>query len=196
MTIRVCRTWGSDMKVIHEKSDVVPLVAEVFREFGYEGTSMARITERTGLGKGSLYHFFPGGKEQMGADVLAHVDAWFVANVFEPLEAGEPRVGIEQMATAVDEYFQSGGRICLVGAFALDETRDRFGERIRMYFVRWIDALSGALVRAGRDDATARDLAEDYVVGVQGALVLARATGDVAVFARSTQRLMAAFDGP
>jgi len=108
----------------------------------------------------------------------------------------EPKAGIEQMATAVDEYFRSGGRICLVGAFALDETRDRFADPIRAYFVRWIEALSGALVRAGRSSSTARTLAEDYVVGVQGALVLARATGDVAVFARSTQRLMAAFAMP
>jgi len=184
------------MKTVHEKSDVVPLIAEVFREFGYEGTSMNLITERTGLGKGSLYHFFPGGKEEMGRDVLAHVDAWFALHIFEPLEAGEPKAGIEQMSTAVDEYFRSGGRICLVGAFALDETRDRFADPIRAYFVRWTEALSGALVRAGRSSSTARALAEDYVVGVQGALVLARATGDVAVFARSTQRLMAAFASP
>jgi len=29
-------------------------VAEVFQELGYEGASLSEITERTGVGKGSL----------------------------------------------------------------------------------------------------------------------------------------------
>jgi len=69
-----------------QRGDVIPLVAEVFRELGYEGASLNEITERTGIGKGSLYHFFPGGKELMVVEVLDHVDRWFVENVFEPLE--------------------------------------------------------------------------------------------------------------
>ncbi|MDU6377660.1 MAG: helix-turn-helix domain-containing protein, partial [Bradyrhizobium sp.] len=52
------------MRTLHERADVIPLIAEVFREFGFEGTSLSRITEKTALGKGSLYHFFPGGKEE------------------------------------------------------------------------------------------------------------------------------------
>ena len=51
------------MRTLNERPDVIPLVAEVFRNFGDGGASLIRITEKTGLGKGSLYHFFPGGKE-------------------------------------------------------------------------------------------------------------------------------------
>lgn len=69
------------MRTLHERADVIPLIAEVFREFGFEGTSLSRITEKTALGKGSLYHFFPGGKEEMAGAVLAHVDAWFEREV-------------------------------------------------------------------------------------------------------------------
>jgi len=63
------------MRTVLEKADVVPLVAEVFRELGYEGASLGRITARTRISKGSLYHFFPGGKEEMAAAILDHVDA-------------------------------------------------------------------------------------------------------------------------
>src|SRR3974390_1344114 len=104
---------------IFEKADAIPLVAGVFRALGYEGSVLSRITERTGLGKGSLYHFFPGGKEDMATHILAHIDAWFVENVFRPLESDEPRAAIVHMWRAVDEYFRSGRRICIVGAFAL-----------------------------------------------------------------------------
>ena len=50
---------------------MIPVVAEVFRAHGYEGATLSVITEATGLGKGSLYHFFPGGKEELAAAVLA-----------------------------------------------------------------------------------------------------------------------------
>ena len=58
-------------RIVMERADVLPMLGEVFREHGFEGASLAAITARTGLGKGSLYHFFPGGKEEMAAAVLA-----------------------------------------------------------------------------------------------------------------------------
>ena len=70
-------------RTVFEKSDAITRVAEVFRELGFEGASLYEITERTGLSKGSLYHFFPEGKESMAAEILAHVDQWFVREVFE-----------------------------------------------------------------------------------------------------------------
>ena len=51
-------------RVIAEREDVIPLLGEVFRTYGFEGASLARISEGTKLGKGSIYHFFPGGKEE------------------------------------------------------------------------------------------------------------------------------------
>lgn len=176
-------------RTIFEKADAIPLLAEVFRELGYEGATLSRITERTGLGKGSLYHFFPGGKDEMAASVLDHVDRWCIENIFRPLEEGEPSAAIVGMWRAVDAYFCSGQRICLVGAFALDETRDRFPQAINRYFVRWITALAGALVRTGKDENTATQLAEYAVLGIQGALVLMRATGDDGLFKRALSHL-------
>lgn len=176
-------------RIVFEKSDVVPLVAEVFRELGYEGASMSAITARTKLSKGSLYHFFPGGKDEMAAEVLAHVDAWFVREVFEPLERDEPRAAVARMWTAVDTYFRSGRRVCLIGAFAMDETRDRFAAPIRAYFRRWIEALHDALVRGGASPALAERLAEESVVGIQGALTLARALDDSRIFGRTLAQL-------
>ncbi|EAQ33756.1 hypothetical protein NB311A_08809 [Nitrobacter sp. Nb-311A] len=181
-------------RTVFEKCDAITRVAEVFRELGFEGASLYEITERTGLSKGSLYHFFPEGKEGMAQEILADVDQWFVREVFEPLERDEACVAITRMWQAIDSYFRSGRRICLFGAFALDETRDRFAKPIRLYFKRWIEALDGALVRAGVDAVTARSLAEDIVGGIQGSLTLARALKGDAVFSRTLARLQRRVD--
>src|SRR3954447_13807114 len=176
------------MRTLNERADVIPLIAEVFREFGFEGASLSRITEQTGLGKGSLYHFFPGGKDEMARAVLAHVEAWFEREIFAPLHDDTPDAAIARMWRGIDDYFRSGARVCLVGAFALDETRDRFAAAIASYFTRWIAALRAALMRGGWSSAQAADCAEEVVLGIQGALVLARATDDEDVFGRALAR--------
>ncbi|SCW53260.1 transcriptional regulator, TetR family [Rhizobium mongolense subsp. loessense] len=179
----------SALRTLYERADVVPLLAEIFRELGFEGATLSRITERTGIGKGSLYHFFPGGKEEMAAAVLAEVDTWFEQFVYEPLRRDDPAEAIAAMWKNADAYFRSGGRICLVGAFALDETRERFATTINDYFQRWIDALAGALVRSGRPASEARAAAENAVLGIQGALVLSRALDDKALFKRALDQM-------
>lgn len=170
------------------RDDAIARIAEVFREQGFEGASLSTITEASGLGKGSLYNHFPGGKDQMAADVLAHIDGWFETEVYAPLRmADDARVGVTAMFAAADGYFHSGRRVCLVGAFALDATRDRFATAVQGYFTRWIDALAGCLRRGGAEDAT--PLAETAVAGIQGALVLSRALNDPAVFSRQLGQL-------
>ena len=179
-------------RTVLERIDVIPLLSEVFREHGYDGTSLSIITVQTGLGKGSLYHFFPGGKEEMADAVLGEIEGWFEASVFEPLrQETDIRSGIEKMLTSVDNYFKSGDRICLVGAFALSKTRDTFGLRIHQYFRTWTDVLCDALQKSGLNQEVSLGISEEYVGGIQGALLLSRALEDTTVFTRTLFRLSA-----
>lgn len=174
-----------------KRSALLSQLGEVFRAHGYEGASLSLITEATGLGKGSLYNLFPGGKEQMAAEVLAHIDDWFERHVFAPLRDEKGSDELSRMYEAVSRYFDSGGRVCLVGVFALGSARDTFGKRVRSYFVAWEEALIAALRREGLTAAGAKDRAEEILLGIQGALVLARAKSDRAVFMRAMKRLAA-----
>ncbi len=180
-------------RTIAQRADVLPVLGELFRRHGYEGASLAVIAKATGLGKGSLYNFFPGGKEEMAAAVLTNVEEWFETNLFTPLFAVTDRAGavdaVAAMVTVVDAYFRSGRRMCLVGVFALGDVRDPFADRIQGYFQRWIDGLAHALAQCGHDPADAHGIAEEVVAGIQGALVTARATDDPALFARVLNRL-------
>jgi AcrR family transcriptional regulator len=179
-------------RIINERSDVLPRLAEVFRSHGYEGASLALISKATGLGKGSLYHFFPGGKEEMAAAVLAEIDAWFRERIFAPLRAAsEPGQAIDAMFREVERYFDKGGRVCLVGLFALGDERDRFAKAINAYFSEWIASLAQALEASGRTPIAAREIAEEIVAGVQGALVLARSLREPEAFLRCLHRLSA-----
>ncbi len=177
-------------KEIAKRSDLILTLGEIFREHGFAGTSLSEITNRTGFGKSSLYHFFPDGKTEMAEAVLCNIDLWFKNNVFTPLrEQNDTVASINAMFKSVDEYFNSGNRICLVGAFALDNTRDQFSQKVSDYFKEWIDALTLALKRSGHRQAQARSMAEEVVIGIQGALVLARSQNDPKAFSRTINRL-------
>lgn len=177
------------VREIAERRDVIPVLGEIFREHGYAGASLSQITQRTGLGKGSLYHFFPKGKREMAEAVLDDVASWFETNIYAVLRSGQdPEHGIEHMFEGVNRYFRSGKRICLVGAFALDDTRDEFAAKVNAYFTEWIRSLASALERQGAAPDDARDTAEDVVAGVQGALVLARSRDDPEIFSRALLR--------
>lgn len=170
-------------RVMTEQAAAIPALAEAFREHGFEGASIARLSAATGLGKGSLYNFFPGGKEEMAAAVLADVDAWFTGNIFEPLRSaipGDP-AAISAMFDAVTAYFRSGRRICLQGAFALGRERDLFAETIAGYFGQWIASLA-AVLRAGRTESAARVAAVEVIAAIQGGIVLSRALDKPEIF--------------
>lgn len=177
-------------RMVAERSDTIAPLAEVFREHGYEGASLALITRATGLGKGSLYHFFPDGKEGMVRAVLTEIGQWFEDAIYSPLrDASDANAAIGAMLDSTDQYFRSGKRVCLVGALAVANTRDLFAQAIRGYFVAWVDALQSALIRQGREADRARMLAEETVLAIQGAIVLSRAMDDTTVFQRAMDQL-------
>src|SRR3954467_10507810 len=44
---------------------------DLLQRQGYHGTGLNELLERSEAPRGSLYHYFPGGKEQIGAEAIA-----------------------------------------------------------------------------------------------------------------------------
>ncbi|WP_068090677.1 TetR/AcrR family transcriptional regulator [Novosphingobium rosa] len=177
-------------RVLTERAQALPALAECFRTHGFEGASLSLLCAASGLGKGSLYNFFPGGKAEMMEAVLAQIDDWFAQAIFAPLEqADDPATAITAMMAAVTAYFHGGGRVCLMGWIGLSNARDGFAGQVEGYFARWIAALARCLKSGGVAAQSAMRHAEDAVAGMQGALVLSRALGDQAAFTRLIERL-------
>lgn len=164
-------------------------LADLFRERGFAATSLPAITEVTGLGKGSLYNLWPGGKHQMVAEVMDDIQAWFEREIFTQLEGPSP--DLSAMIMAVGEFFAAGQRMCLPARIGLEPDLPDLAEAINLYFVRWRDAVRAALVTRGALPAAAAAEAEDAVVAMQGALVVGRAMADPAVFTRTLDRIEA-----
>ncbi|HZD52674.1 MAG TPA: TetR/AcrR family transcriptional regulator [Woeseiaceae bacterium] len=171
------------------KSEVLDRLMESFRKHGYDGASLATLSERTGLGKSSLYHHFPGGKEQMALEVLAHLNAALEPSFRAVAKEPDPQRKLDQMLKSIDVLYAGGKKACLLERLAASVDRERFGAPLRATFAGWIDAMAGICRAAGLSAATARRRAEGAVVRIEGALVVAGGTGDVGVFRRTLDHI-------
>jgi TetR/AcrR family transcriptional regulator, lmrAB and yxaGH operons repressor len=170
--------------------DVVERLFAVFRNQGYAGASISQIAEATGLGRSSLYHYFPGGKEDMALAVLRHVELSMREQLFTPLcGSGAPAKRLKAMIDAYDEMYDGGRDVCLLGTLVLGGSRQRFQEQLKTIFEEWIAALERLALDAGVPAKAARERAEDAVVRIQGALILAGGLDDAGPFRRTLRSL-------
>ena len=65
--------------------------AELFRRQGYAGTGLKQILADANAPFGSLYHFFPGGKEQLGAETILASGRLYLRAVRDDRRAGPGR---------------------------------------------------------------------------------------------------------
>ncbi len=180
------------------REEVLERLLSAFRDRGYDGASLTELSAATGLGKSSLYHYFPGGKEDMAEQVLAHLDAQLAAALFAPLKMKQsPARKLKAMLTTLDAFYEGGKRACLLERLGASVDRARFRRPLAHAFTAWIEAVEGLCLEAGLPKPLARRRAEDLVVRVEGALVVCAGTGDARVFERTLEDLRTSlFDVP
>lgn len=172
------------------RDEVIVRLVQVFRQYGYEGASLARLSEATNLGRASLYHHFPRGKKEMATSVLSLMNNWLEQTVLIPLRSdGTPKTRLCEMSTNLNKFYNHGEYACLLATLALGESRDLFYAQIRKALNVWIDTLAEVLVETGFKPDQARNRAEDAIIQIQGALILTRGLGNTAPFERVLQRL-------
>src|SRR5439155_11547025 len=64
------RRGGDHMVRTNTKERILDVTAEMFRRYGYTGTGLKQVVANANAPFGSLYHFFPGGKQQLGEEVI------------------------------------------------------------------------------------------------------------------------------
>ena len=167
------------------KEAAIAQFAQVFRDYGYEGATLSRLSKASGLGKASLYHHFPRGKEEMAEAVLDYVNHCFQALVLEPLQdPDKPAERIYKMSQNIGEFYRFGKDSCLLSILSMGDAKDLFNAPVKRAFETWLNTLAEVLVEAGCDPAEAHRRAEDAIIQIQGVLVLSRSLDSTDTFER------------
>jgi len=169
---------------------IIESSAELFRRQGYNGTGVKQIVAEASAPFGSLYHFFPGGKEQLGAETIRTSGASYLRLLGEVAgPAPDVATGIEWFFAGAAETLTETGYAdaCPIATVALEvaSTSEPLRQATADVFESWIAAAAAYFAGAGIPGARSRELALAVLALLEGAFVLSRAQ-------RSTEPLVAA----
>jgi AcrR family transcriptional regulator len=172
---------------------MVVSTALLIRERGARPTAIADVLEHSGAPRGSAYHYFPGGRSQLLCEAVDYA-ADYVAGA---MGTADSAVAMLDAATQfyrqglLDSDYRAG---CPVMAVAVeagdpDNTNTEPVQRAAAAFARWNDLIAARLIADGVSRKKANDLAALVISALEGALVLARASRDVAPLDAVNRRL-------
>lgn len=168
------------------RGDAIAAAADLFRRHGYAATGLETILAASGAPKGSFYHHFPGGKEDLAVEAI-RLGGGQIMQRLEHAAATAPTAGalVTAVAAAQAAELRESGyeRGCPVATITLElaGSSDAVAGASRSAFERWAEPLAGKLRADGRTDAEAARLARWAVANLEGALLLARASRDASI---------------
>ena len=170
-----------------DRPELIEALAGVLSRYGSEGASITRLSEATGLKRSSLYHRFPGGKEEIIATVLDRANDRYKEILAPAFTDDAPRQRAKHVADGLNEHYQNGIRPCILIALSVSEEDDR--SLTGGCIDEWAAAFTRIAIDAGLTPDDASAVAIDAIGAIQGGLVLSANSGDTTAFERSLTSL-------
>jgi AcrR family transcriptional regulator len=159
---------------------IIETAAATFMRQGYAGAGMKQLTVDSAAPFGSLYHFFPGGKQELATETLRWAGAMYAARV------GAVIASTDDVVRAMTAAFEAAARTleetdyadaCPIATVALEvaSTNDELRAVTHEVFESWLDGAVMTFTRAGIRKKRARELAILFVAALEGGFLLSRA---------------------
>jgi len=160
---------------------LVGATADLFGVSGYHATSVKAIVERAEAPFGSMYHHFPGGKEELGAAAITTsglaygdlIDLFFGDDVTALVEATEAFFAGAARTLTETDYADA----CPIATVALEvaSTNEDLRRATSAVFDDWVARASARFVQHGISPGDAPRLARVVIMLLEGAFLLCRA---------------------
>jgi AcrR family transcriptional regulator len=169
------RTYGPRERMVFS-------AAQLIRRDGVSATGMREVAAHAGAPRGSLQHYFPGGKEQLVNEAVAWAGRYAAGRVTRFLDAlpeRSPSALFAAMAGQWTRQFEAEGFVagCPVAAATVDcaESTESTRTAAAAAFATWSAPLTEALTGLGVPADRAPSVATLMISTVEGALLMARA---------------------
>ncbi|MDQ1426420.1 MAG: hypothetical protein QOD72_3918 [Acidimicrobiaceae bacterium] len=170
--------------MVGTRERIVEASSALFSRQGFASTGVKQIVEQANAPFGSVYHFFPGGKEQIGEEVVRWSGAQYLQLIALIFDAAP------DVATGTNNFFLGAARTveesdyadaCPIATLALEvaSTNDTLRQATADAFDSWVAEVTRRYIAAGLGRRRARALAEMAFCSLEGAFLLSRATRDV-----------------
>jgi TetR/AcrR family transcriptional repressor of lmrAB and yxaGH operons len=162
-----------------KRNQIIDMACQLMETQGYHATGLNQILVESGAPKGSLYYYFPDGKEELGVAVVGNSGRLIeqrirgvMAEIDDPATAVTTFITL--LAAQVDASgYRAGGPITAI-ALESASTNDRLREACHQAYQSWQEVFAEKLRQGNFDEARARRLAALIISALEGGIILSR----------------------
>ena len=165
------------MKASESKTRIIHAALDLLSQSGLSGVGINQVVASSAAPRGSIYHFFPGGKLELATVALEEeergIGQW-LRGIFDEREPIAKKVESLFAAAAANSEASGFNKSCPVAAVTLDIDHD--SERLRAVchriFMTWRDIIAAGLDEV--PEVERRGAAELILATLEGAHLLSR----------------------
>jgi TetR/AcrR family transcriptional regulator, lmrAB and yxaGH operons repressor len=178
------------------RTQLVGTMARLLRDQGYTATGLAQVLAESGVSNGSLYHHFPGGMEEL-AEAALETSGQAVADALSRVLDDAPNTGEGIVAFLDIAQGTAKDGVCSGCPIAPTALESSISPRLRAAatrcFNQWEDLLAARLRADGWPHDDTPHAASAALALIEGALLLARVTGQINHLSNAKQATRALF---
>lgn len=160
----------------NSKDVLIETASRLFRIRGYYGVGLKDIIEESGIPKGSLYHYFPQGKEQLAIAAINHTKDIVVNEIQELFdEIEDPIKAFQTHLEHLSEVIIKNDNIGFpIGTIAGEthSTSESIRIACQLAFEEWQAIYTKKLLQSGYSNKRSTDLSIVINILIEGAILL------------------------
>ena len=161
------------------RDQIIETTCDLLESQGLHGTGLNQIIKESGAPRGSLYYYFPDGKDELAEAAIAAAGRSVAERIRTELsEAGDTAEAIQHFVASIAHFveasgYRSGGPLATV-AMETATTNERLNRACRAAYTLIGEAFRDRLVASGYSEAQAMTLATFVTAAIEGGTILCR----------------------
>lgn len=182
------------------REKILKTASELMEKQGYCGTGLNEIIQKSGAPKGSLYYYFPDGKEQLASEAILQAGKT-VSDRFRERTSAESNAAqaihdfLYMVAQRMEETnFYTGSTMTMIAMETVVKSK-RINQACQQGYMMLIEAFRDKLLSGGMEATRAGDMAEMIIAAVEGGIILSRTYRDASHLRRIADHIFQMLKG-
>jgi TetR/AcrR family transcriptional repressor of lmrAB and yxaGH operons len=173
------KSYHEGLRMTATRDQIIQTTCTLMELQGYHATGLNQIIKESGTPKGSLYYYFPGGKEELVVAAINEVGSVVLQRIQENLALiDNPADAIRSFMTSIAHNvekteYKTGGPITTV-AMEAAATSERLREACQQIYADWQRAFADKLSSGGLPESRASRIAALVIAAIEGSVLLCR----------------------
>lgn len=168
------------------RQKILTTTSNLLERQGYHATGLNQIVKESATPRGSLYYYFPGGKEELASEAvtqrmrtMADFTRQSLGQIEDPVEAIYAMI-VTISHNMAQQSCNTGAPIAAV-ALEASNTSERIRKACADGYQGLEDVVAAKLVMGGFSTEKATSLATTIIVAIEGAMIISRTKQDASI---------------